>query len=65
PDMIAGGKDKINRLGRADVNKSIGGQWSNKVEANSRVAQMDKAAKEAQKSQGGQTKMKVELNRCK
>lgn len=65
PDMIAGGKDKINRLGRADVNKSIGGQWSNKVEANSRVAQMDKAAKEAQKSQGRQTKMNVELNRCK
>jgi len=64
PDMIAGGKDKINRLGRADVNKSIGGQWSNKVEANSRVAQMDKAAKEALK-QGGQTKMNVELNRCK
>lgn len=59
PDMVAGGQDKINRLGRGDVNSSIGSQWKH------RVAEMDKAAKEAQKAQGGQTKMKVELNRCK
>ena len=59
PDMVAGGQDKINRLGRGDVNSSIGSQWKH------RVVEMDKAAKEAQNSQGGQTKMKVELNRCK
>ncbi|WP_336217948.1 polymorphic toxin type 15 domain-containing protein [Psychrobacter okhotskensis] len=59
PDMVAGGQDKINRLGRGDVNSSIGSQWKH------RVAEMDKAAKEAQKTQGGQTKMNVELNRCK
>lgn len=59
PDMVAGGQDKINRLGRADVNSSIGSQWKH------RVTEMDKAAKEAQKSQGGQTRMNVELNRCK
>lgn len=59
PDMVAGGRDQITRLGRADVNKSIGGHWPTRVDA------MDKAAKEALQSQGALTKMNVELNRCK
>ena len=57
-DSIAGGKNEVKVMGRADINKSIGPQWS------SRVAEMDAAAEEAAKSQGGDTKMNVELKRC-
>ena len=61
PDMIAGGDDKIRRLGNKNVNSSLGSQWAK----NNRVTGMDKAAKDALASSGADTMMNVELTRCK
>ncbi|SFJ14553.1 polymorphic toxin type 15 domain-containing protein [Jannaschia pohangensis] len=47
PDMIAGGLDRIRRVGDAGVNSSIGGGWGNHESPNSRIAQLDRAAREA------------------
>ncbi|MCW1720997.1 polymorphic toxin type 15 domain-containing protein [Pseudoalteromonas sp. A3] len=56
PDMIAGGHDKISRLGNSNVNSSLGSQWAKA----DRVAGMDKAAKEAMDLHGPDAKMNVE-----
>jgi hypothetical protein len=61
PDMIAGGDDKIRRLGNKNVNSSLGSQWAKE----SRVSNIDKAAKQAMANSGADTKMNVELTRCK
>ncbi|MER2499079.1 polymorphic toxin type 15 domain-containing protein, partial [Vibrio neptunius] len=60
PDMIAGGKDKVNRMGNKQVNASIGSQWRHK----SRLTQMDEQAQRALERLGPETKMNVSLERC-
>ena len=61
PDMIAGGKDRINRLGNSGINRSIGGQWNK----DGRLKEMDDYAREMKAKHGGNATMNVELNRCK
>ena len=61
PDMIAAGKDKIKNFGDRNINSRIGAQW-NKSE---RLAQMDRAANQIEKSMRRDTKMNVKLERCK
>ncbi|MDO6541508.1 polymorphic toxin type 15 domain-containing protein [Photobacterium sanguinicancri] len=61
PDMIAGGDDKIRRLGNKNVNSSLGSQWAEE----SRVSNIDKAAKQAMANSGADTRMNIELTRCK
>ncbi|AQM70640.1 Putative deoxyribonuclease RhsC [Vibrio campbellii] len=60
PDMIAGGADKVNRMGNKGVNSSIGSQWRTK----SRLTQMDEQAQRAFENLGPDTKMNVSLERC-
>uniref|UniRef100_UPI0005FA3B2F polymorphic toxin type 15 domain-containing protein n=1 Tax=Vibrio neptunius TaxID=170651 RepID=UPI0005FA3B2F len=60
PDMIAGGKDKVNRMGNKEVNASIGAQWRHK----SRLTQMDEQALRTLETLGPETKMNVSLERC-
>ncbi|MBN3575913.1 polymorphic toxin type 15 domain-containing protein, partial [Vibrio neptunius] len=60
PDMIAGGKDKVNRMGNKRVNASIGAQWRHK----SRLTQMDEQAQRALETLGPEAKMNVSLKRC-
>uniref|UniRef100_UPI000A4C56CF polymorphic toxin type 15 domain-containing protein n=1 Tax=Vibrio neptunius TaxID=170651 RepID=UPI000A4C56CF len=60
PDMIAGGKDKVNRMGNKQVNASIGSQWRHK----SRLTQVDEQAQRALERLGPETKMNVSLERC-
>lgn len=59
PDTIAGGHDKIRRMGDSKVNSSIGSQWKD------RVAEMDKSAEEAMRKYGSDAEMNVELTPCK
>ncbi len=74
PDMVAGGFDGKNEkvsgilldLGDASVNKSIGSQWKTKGgEASSRVDLMDVQARKARAEYGPDTKMNIDLHRCK
>lgn len=60
PDMIAGGSDKVSRMGHKGVNSSIGSQWRNKA----RLAQMDEQAQAALDTLGPDAKMNVALERC-
>ena len=60
PDMIAGGADKVNRMGNKGVNSSIGSQWRTK----SRLTQVDEQAQRAFENLGPDTKMNVSLERC-
>ncbi|UTZ44660.1 polymorphic toxin type 15 domain-containing protein [Vibrio campbellii] len=60
PDMIAGGNDKVIRMGDAKVNSSIGPQWRYKQ----RLKGMDEAAEKALADFGPDTKMNVSLSRC-
>ncbi len=61
PDMIAGGDDKINRLGNTNVNSSLGSQWSKA----GRITGIDEAAEKALTEFGPNAQMNVELTRCK
>lgn len=60
PDMIAGGADKVSRMGNKGVNSSIGAQWRNP----SRLALMDEKAELALETFGPDAKMNVSLERC-
>ncbi|HCE3741267.1 hypothetical protein HJ137_19420 [Vibrio parahaemolyticus] len=60
PDMIAGGTDKVSRMGYKGVNSSIGSQWRTK----SRLTQMDEQAQRALETLGPDAKMNVSLERC-
>lgn len=71
PDMIAGGKDVTERLGRSDVNRSIGGNWNQKApdskeagDYRTRLKQLDDYANEMKKKHGGNVNMNAEFNRC-
>ena len=61
PDLIAGGKDEIGRMGNKGVNASIGAQWPQKE----RVTGMDDAANVALSQYGPDAKMNVKLERCR
>ena len=63
PDMVAGGwlQPAADRMGRADVNKAIGGSWNQA----GRVTTMDTAAEEAIRSGGADAKMNVKLEVCR
>ena len=61
PDIIAGGSDKITRMGNASVNSSIGSQWSKE----GRIEALDKAAEIKLKTEGPYAKMDIRLTRCK
>lgn len=63
PDMVAGGwlQPATNRMGRDDVNQSIGGSWNQR----GRVATMDAAANSAILSGGADAKMNVKLEVCR
>ena len=61
PDLIAGGDDKIRKLGNKNINSSLGSQWSK----SGRVAGMDLAASNSLEKFGPNTKMNIELERCK
>lgn len=60
PDMIAGGVDKVSRMGDKAVNSSLGAQWRSQ----SRLAQMDEQAQKALETLGPDAKMNVSLERC-
>ncbi|WP_394230931.1 polymorphic toxin type 15 domain-containing protein [Shewanella colwelliana] len=67
PDMAAGGKDSVNRMGNASVNSSIGPQWTNKSKARqgkSRVQLMDEQVEAAAKRYGPDAKLNIQLERC-
>jgi hypothetical protein len=63
PDMVSGGQNKpdVYRMGRADVNQSIGPSWN----TDDRLARMDDAAKKAVGAGGGNAKMNVKLEVCR
>ena len=61
PDIIAGGKDKIRKLGNKNVNSSLGSQWSK----SNRITGMDRSAQKAFDNMGPNAKMNIELERCK
>jgi hypothetical protein len=63
PDMVAGGwlQPATDRMGRADVNKAIGGSWNQA----GRVTTMDAAAEDAVRSGGADAKMNVKLEVCR
>ena len=61
PDMIAGGKDRIARVGDTGVNSSIGGGWGDADKPGSRIAGIDRAARNAPPG----AKMSVTLEPCR
>lgn len=60
PNMVAGGRAQITRIGDRSINSSLGSQWAK----DSRVAEMDKAAQDALRHHGPDAKMNVSLERC-
>jgi hypothetical protein len=58
PDLIAGGKDVISRLGDFGINSSLGSQWK------TRVGELDEIADQLEKEFGPDAKMDVELPHC-
>ena len=61
PDMVAGGRDQIGKIGDRSVNSSLGSQWGK----DGRISEMDKAAQDALRQHGPDAKMNVTLDRCK
>jgi hypothetical protein len=59
PDLIAGGKDIVTKLGDRSVNSSIGTQWKTRIDS------LDEAASKALKEGLGDSKMHAKLNICK
>ncbi|OON62785.1 hypothetical protein B0920_04955 [Massilia sp. KIM] len=58
PDMIAGGADRVARMGDRSVNSSIGSQWK------SRIEQLDDAASQVPAADRKVTLMNVKLPKC-
>jgi hypothetical protein len=63
PDMVAGGwmQPDPTKMGRADVNSSIGGSWNQ----SGRIAGIDKAANDAVGAGLGDRQMNVKLEPCR
>ncbi len=69
PDMIAGGADKVSRMGRKNVNSSIGPQWDKAPagsvkDAKTRVQLIDEQVEKAYKNLGADAKLNIQLERC-
>ncbi|OQK37867.1 hypothetical protein XM74_c20728 [Vibrio vulnificus] len=69
PDMIAGGADKVSRMGRKDVNGSLGPQWAKAPagsvkDAKTRVQLIDEQVEKAYKNLGADAKLNIQLERC-
>ncbi|OQK49378.1 hypothetical protein XM76_c20774 [Vibrio vulnificus] len=69
PDMIAGGADKVSRMGRKDVNGSLGPQWvkapaGSVKDAKTRVQLIDEQVEKAYKNLGADAKLNIQLERC-
>uniref|UniRef100_UPI001268682E polymorphic toxin type 15 domain-containing protein n=3 Tax=Vibrio vulnificus TaxID=672 RepID=UPI001268682E len=69
PDMIAGGADKVSRMGRQNVNGSIGPQWAKAPagsvkDAKTRVQLIDEQVEKAYKNLGADAKLNIQLERC-
>ncbi|ENK2325674.1 hypothetical protein AB3A96_001709 [Vibrio vulnificus] len=69
PDMIAGGADKVSRMGRKNVNSSIGPQWDkapagSAKDAKTRVQLIDEQVENAYKNLGADAKLNIQLERC-
>ncbi|EIZ1172126.1 hypothetical protein MOV00_002267, partial [Vibrio vulnificus] len=69
PDMIAGGADKVSRMGRKNVNSSIGPQWDkapagSAKDAKTRVQLIDEQVEKAYKNLGADAKLNIQLERC-
>ncbi|MEW6763979.1 MAG: polymorphic toxin type 15 domain-containing protein [Pseudomonadota bacterium] len=59
PDMIAGGRDVVQKMGDRSVNSSIGSQWRSRIDA------LDSAADKIPEAQRGATLMNAKLPKCK
>nr|WP_172566340.1 polymorphic toxin type 15 domain-containing protein [Vibrio navarrensis] len=69
PDMVAGGADKVSRMGRKDVNGSLGPQWAkapvgSAKGAKTRVQLIDEQVEKAYKKLGADAKLNIQLERC-
>ncbi|WP_299494178.1 polymorphic toxin type 15 domain-containing protein [uncultured Shewanella sp.] len=71
PDMIAGGNDKVERMGNKRVNSSIGPQWNRKPNSEqydrtdkTRVQLMDEQVELAKQKYGRDAKLNIQLSRC-
>ncbi|SFJ01631.1 polymorphic toxin type 15 domain-containing protein [Jannaschia pohangensis] len=67
PDMIAGGADRIRRVGDSRVNSSIGGSWGDHKKPTSRISRIDAAAERAaaDPSIGRDGRMNTKLEPCR
>ncbi|ELQ2335774.1 hypothetical protein QTG64_002408, partial [Vibrio vulnificus] len=66
PDMTAGGSDKVVRMGRKDVNGSLGPQWARATAgsvkgAKTRVQLIDEQVEKAYKNLGADAKLNIQL----
>lgn len=66
PDLVAGGKDVIADFGDAEVNHTIGRQWSHaKRDQTTRIQDLDTAARQVPVSERRTTRMNGGLERCR
>lgn len=66
PDLVAGGKDTIADFGDAEVNQTIGRQWSHAgKDQTTRIQDLDAAARQVPASERRTTKMNGGLERCR
>lgn len=63
PDMIAGGHDRIHRVGDSGVNSSIGGAWGDYQNPDSRIARIDAAIDRA--GSDPNAKLNIHLPPCR
>jgi len=63
PDIIAGGYDRIQRVGESGVNSSIGGSWGDYRNADSRIAKIDASVTVAQLDPNA--KLNISLPPCR
>ncbi|EED40153.1 paar motif family protein [Stenotrophomonas sp. SKA14] len=66
PDLVAGGQDKIADFGDAEVNHTIGRQWSHaSKDQATRIQDLDAAARQVPVGERRTTKMNGGLERCR
>lgn len=66
PDLIAGGKDRIDDFGDGEVNQTIGRQWSRaRKDQTTRVQELDEAARQVPVGERRATRMNGGLERCR
>lgn len=66
PDLIAGGKDRIDDFGDGEVNQTIGRQWNRAMKDQAtRVEELDEAARRVPVGERRSTRMNGGLERCR